>query len=68
MNVLKSLIDELASMFAGDLLLSAGIVATILAAAALRFLTPAPPLAAGALLFLGCALVLALRVFAAARK
>jgi hypothetical protein len=68
MNVLKSLAEELASMFAGDGMLTAGIGTTIIAAAALRYLTPAPAIAAGVLLFLGCALVLALRVFAAARK
>jgi hypothetical protein len=68
MNILRDLFDEIASMFAGDLPLSVGVVATILASAGLRFLTPAPPIAAGALLFIGCAATLALRVFAAARK
>jgi len=68
MNVLRDLFDEIASMFAGDLPLSVGVVATVLASAALRFLTPVPPIAAGVLLFFGCALMLALRVFAAARK
>ncbi len=68
MSVLRDLLDEIASMFAGDLMLSLGVVATILASAALRFLTHAPPIAAGALLFFGCAATLALRVFAAARK
>jgi hypothetical protein len=68
MNVLRSLFDEIASMFAGDLPLSVGVMAAVVASAGLRFLTPAPPLAAGALLFIGCATTLALRVFAAARK
>jgi len=68
MNILKSLLEELAGMFAGDGMLTAGVGTIIIAAAALRYLTPAPGIATGALLFFGCALVLALRVFAAARK
>lgn len=68
MNVLRELWDEISSMFAGDAVLTLGALATVALAAVLRYLAPVPPIAAGAVLFAGPVLVLALRVLAAARK
>ena len=68
MNVLRDVFDEIASMFAGDGLLSLGAIGAVGAAAAVRFLTHAPSAVAGAILFAGCALALAARVIAAARR
>jgi hypothetical protein len=67
MNTLREIFDELLGMFAGDAWLSAGALAAVAAAAAVRYLTGAPPVAAGAILFAGCALALTARVIAAAQ-
>ncbi len=68
MNVLREVFDEILSMFAGDAMLSAGAIGAIGLAAAVQFLTHAPSVVAGAILFAGCALALAARVIVAARR
>jgi uncharacterized membrane protein (DUF441 family) len=68
MNTLREVFDELLSMFAGDIWLTAGALVAIAAAAAVRYLTDEPSIAVGAILFAGCALALTLRVIAAAQR
>ena len=68
MNTLREVFEELFSMFAGDVWLTAGALAAVAAAAALRYLTDESSVAVGAILFAGCALALTVRVIAAAQK
>lgn len=68
MRLLRSVFDEIVSMFAGDIGLSLSLLAVVALAAALRFLTPFPPVGVGAVLLFGCLGALAYRVIAHARK
>jgi len=68
MNILKDVFAELFKMFVGDVRLTAAILATVLAAAALIDLTRLPPLAGGVALLVGCLAVLVISVLREARR
>jgi len=68
MNILKDVFAELFKMFVSDVRLTAAILGTVLAAAALIDLTRLPPLAGGAALLLGCLAVLVISVLREARR
>ncbi len=68
MSILKDVLAELFKMFLGDLRLTAAILATVLAAAALIDLTRLPPLVGGAGLLVGCLAVLVISVLREARR
>jgi hypothetical protein len=68
MILLRQLVFELYSMFAGDAMMSVFTVAIVLVAAAVRFLMPLPSTLAGIGLLLGCLALLVIRVLAHARN
>jgi hypothetical protein len=55
-------------MFAGDAVMTVSTVAIVAIAAALRFLTPTPPIFIGFALFAGCLVLLIIRVLAHTRN
>lgn len=68
MRLLREVAAEIYSMFAGDAVMTIFAVAIVAVAAALRFLTPTPPIAIGFGLFAGCLALLMIRVFVHARR
>ena len=62
MNVLRKIVCELCSMFAGDVVMSVLVIPIVAGAAGLRFLTVLPSPLVGAGLILGCLFLLAVRV------
>lgn len=68
MSILKDVLAELFKMFVGDARLTAAILVTVLAAAALIDLTRLPPLAGGVALLFGCLVVLVISVLREARR
>jgi len=58
MKLLREVVSGLIKMFIGDIWLTVGILAIVLLTALLTGSGAVPPLFGGALLFLGCAVVL----------
>lgn len=63
MSVLRQVVAEIYSMFAGDAVMTLFAVAFVAVASALRFLTPSPPRAIGFALFAACVALLLTRVY-----
>lgn len=68
MNILREVGGELLKMFVGDGWLAAGIVAVVSLAGLLTRLAGVSPLIGGAILFLGCIVVLVASVAVASRQ
>jgi len=67
MSVLRELASELCKMFVGDAWLTAGILIVVSLTACLVGYRVAPPRIGGAILFLGCCVVLVASVARSAR-
>jgi hypothetical protein len=68
MNLARQLFAELYSMFAGDRVLTVATLGIVAVAALVRFMTPLPRLAVGAILVVGSLAILVVRVRAEMRK
>lgn len=68
MRMLREIAAEIYSMFAGDAVMTVFTIAIVSVAAALRFLTAAPPILIGFGLVVGCLVLLIGRVVAFANN
>lgn len=68
MSVLREVFAEIYSMFAGDVVMSAGTLAIVAVAMALRMMTSTSPSLIGFGVFGGCVVLLVVRVFTYARQ
>jgi uncharacterized membrane protein YhaH (DUF805 family) len=68
MNILREVAGELLKMFVGDAWLTIGILIVVSVTGSLTGSGAAPPLLGGAILFLGCIVVLVASVVVAARR
>lgn len=68
MNLLRQVASEIASMFAGDAVMTAFAVAFVTIALVLRLATPLPSGVIGFALFAGCVALLITRVYTYARR
>jgi hypothetical protein len=68
MNILREVAGELIKMFVGDAWLTVGILTVVALAGLLTGSGAAPPLVGGAILFLGCIVVLVASVVLAGRR
>jgi hypothetical protein len=68
MSLLRQVLSEIYSMFAGDALMSAGTLAIVAIAVALHAFTSTPSGLVGFGLFAGCVILLVIRVFAYANQ
>jgi hypothetical protein len=68
MKVLALILQELAGMFVDDEFLAFAVLAVVAATAALVAWTSVPSAVAGAVLLLGCALVVSISVIKTSRK
>lgn len=68
MSLLRQVLSEIYSMFAGDALMSAGTIAIVAIALALHVFTSTPSNLIGFGLFAGCVTLLVARVFAYAKQ
>jgi hypothetical protein len=68
MNMLRELIGGVVEMFVGDAWLAAGVLGVVLLIGVLVGTGAVPPLTAGALLFLGCVVVLLASIVLSVRR
>jgi hypothetical protein len=68
MNILREVAGELLKMFVGDAWLTVGILFVVSLTGLLTGSGAVPPLFGGAILFLGCIVVLVVSVMLAARR